>query len=103
MWQEYIITAVTLVLTVSVIPTIRDEDAHVPLATSGLTTVGLFVKTLMFGSMGMTSPAVGASLGCLMWALLAYLRSGIRERLFPSTSTSPTPDSTVAEFSVGDD
>ncbi|MFC5972122.1 hypothetical protein ACFPYI_12350 [Halomarina salina] len=101
MWQEYIITAVTLVLTVSVLPTIRDRHAHIPLATSGLTTAGLFVKTLMFGSMGMTYPAAGAGLGCLMWALLAYLRSGIRERLVPSPP--PTPDSTVAEFAVGDD
>jgi hypothetical protein len=101
MWQEYIITAVTLVLTVSVLPTVRDPHAHVPLTTSGVTTVGLFVKTLMFGSMGMTAPAAGAGLGCLMWGLLAYLRSGLRERLFgPAPST---PDSTVAEFSVGDD
>lgn len=101
MWQEYIITAVTLVLTVSVLPTIYDRHAHVPLATSGLTTAGLFVKMLMFGSMGMTPPAVGAGLGCLMWALLAYLRSGIRERL--ASITSSPLDSPVAEFSVGDD
>ncbi|MFC5969720.1 hypothetical protein ACFPYI_00100 [Halomarina salina] len=59
------------------------------------------MKTLTFGSMGMTYPAVGAGLGCLMWALLAYLRSGIRDRLVPSSSV--TPDSSVAEFAVGDD
>lgn len=100
MWQEYVITAVTLVLTVSVLPTIRDRHAHVPLATTGLTTVGLFVKTLMFGSMGMVYPAAGAGLGCLMWALLAYLRSGVRDRL---VGTTPSSTSTVAEFSVGDD
>ena len=101
MWQEYIITAVTLVLTVSVLPTIRDRHAHVPLATTGLTTAGLFVKTLMFGSMGMTYPAAGAGLGCLMWALLAYLRSGVRDQFVGSTT--PSSESTVAEFSVGDD
>mgnify|MGYP005810178521 CR=1 FL=1 len=101
MWQEYIITAVTLVLTVSVLPTIRDPHAHVPLATTGLTTVGLFVKMLMFSSMSMAYPAVGAGLGCLMWAALAYLRSGVRERLVGSTTRSS--ESTVAEFSVGDD
>jgi hypothetical protein len=101
MWQEYIITAVTLVLTLSVLPAIRDRHAHVPLATSGVTTAGLFVKALTFNSMGMTPPAVGAGLGCLTWALLAYLRSGVRERLFPTAP--PATGSTVAEFSVGDD
>jgi hypothetical protein len=100
MWQEYIITAVTLVLTLSVLPTIRDHDAHVPLQTSGLTTVGLLVKAVMFGSIGMTAPAVGAGLGCVMWAVLAYLRSGVRERLDPLGART---ESTVAEFPAADD
>ncbi|MFC4357531.1 hypothetical protein ACFO0N_06145 [Halobium salinum] len=100
MWQEYIIAAVTLVLTLSVLPTIRDHDARVPLQTSGLTTVGLLVKAVAFGSAGMTAPALGAGLGCVMWAVLAYLRSGVRERLRPLDGEA---ESGVVEFPAADD
>lgn len=110
MWQEYIITAVTVVLTLSVIPTLRDGNARVPLQTSGLTAAGLMVKAVMFGSLGMVLPAVGAALGSGMWALLAYLRSGVRERLqatgaVPTTLTTKAArtDSTVADYAVADD
>lgn len=101
MWQESLITAVTLALTLSVLPTIRDPHARVPLQTSGLTTVGLLVKAITFGSLGMVGPAVGATVSCGTWALLAYLRSGVRERLRASP-TSAT-DSPVADYTVADD
>ena len=109
MWQEYIITAVTVVLTLSIIPTLRDGNAHVPLQTSGLTAVGLMVKAVMFGSLGMVLPAVGAALGSGMWALLAYLRSGVREQLRATGAARAVPtgvartDSTVADYAVADD
>lgn len=101
MWQEYLITAVTLVLTLSIIPTLRDPHARIPLQTSGLTTLGLLVKAVMFSSIGMLSPAIGAGFGCLMWGLLAYLRSGVRERL--SGTKTVTTESAVADYSVADD
>lgn len=101
MWQEYIITAVTLALTLSIIPTLRDSHARIPLQTSGLTALGLLVKAVMFGSLEMTLPAVGAGFGCVMWALLAYLRSGVRERLHPTGAL--TNRSTVADYPVADD
>lgn len=101
MWQEYIITAVTLGLALSILPTLRDRHAHVPLQTSGLTALGLLIKAVMFGSLDMVSPAVGAGLGCGMWTLLAYFRSGVRERVHGPDSTRT--ESAVAEYPVADD
>ncbi|MBX0295634.1 hypothetical protein [Haloarcula nitratireducens] len=101
MWQEYIITVVTFVLTLSILPALRDPNARIPLQTSGLTTLGLFIKAVMFGSLGMLSPAIGAGFGCLMWGLLAYLRSGVREQLYGIDAA--TTESAVADYSVADD
>lgn len=101
MWQEYIITAVTVVLTLSILPTLRDRNAHVPLQTSGLTALGLLVKAVMFGMLEMPSPAFAAGLGSVMWALVAYLRSGVRERLHPSDVMVDRSSST--DYAVADD
>lgn len=81
MWQEYVITAITLALTASLLPTLRDPDARIPIGTSALTATGLFIKTLMFASLGMVSITVGTSIGCILWTLILYTKSGIRERI----------------------
>lgn len=49
----------------------------------------------------MVYPAVDAGLGCLTWAVLAYLRSDVRERLHATGAT--TNGSTVADYPVADD
>lgn len=101
MWQEYTITAVTLALTLSTIPTIRDQHAKIPLQTSGLTALGLLIKAVMFGSLEMVYPAVGAGFGCLTWVILAYLRSGVRERLHATDTVAN--ESAVGDYAVADD
>lgn len=102
MWQEYTISAVTLVLTASLLPTLRDPTARIPIETSALTAGGLLVKTLMFASLGMTSVAICAGIGCILWSAILYTKSGVRERI--ADIRRPSQHSTAtAEYTVADD
>ncbi|WP_266078084.1 hypothetical protein [Haladaptatus caseinilyticus] len=75
MWQEYVFLAGSIVIMISLIPTIRDEEAQVPLRTSLPSVVVLFVQTLAFLSMGLTASAAGTGMGFGLWSLIAKYKS----------------------------
>lgn len=102
MWQEYTISVVTLALTASLLPTLRDPDARIPLGTSALTAIGLLIKTLMFASLGMFFVAFGASIACLLWSIILYTKSGVRERVAERRAPSRRHAGT-ADYAVADD
>ncbi|WP_227374262.1 hypothetical protein [Haladaptatus halobius] len=75
MWQEYVFLAGSIVIMISLVPTIRDEEAKVPLRTSVPSVLVLFVQTLAFLSMGLTFSAVGTGMGFGLWSLIATYKS----------------------------
>lgn len=75
MWQEYVVLAGSIVITLTLVPTVLDDDAHVPLSTSVPSVVVLLAQTWAFTSMGLLYTAVGTGLGLALWSLIA-LRKG---------------------------
>lgn len=71
MWQEYVVLAGSIVITLTLIPTVLDEDAHVPLSTSVPSVVVLLAQTWAFTSMGLLYTAAGTGLGLTLWSLIA--------------------------------
>lgn len=102
MWQECVISVVTLALTASLLPMLRDADARIPMGTSLVTALGLFVKTLMFTSLGMGYAALGVGVGFVLWSVILYTKSGGRELL--ADRLAPTQVAAArADYSVADD
>lgn len=60
---------------ISLVPTLRDEDAKVPLSTSVPSVFVLFFQTLAFTSLGMTASAAGTGMGFGLWTLIAKYKS----------------------------
>ncbi|RBI60306.1 hypothetical protein [Halomicrococcus sp. NG-SE-24] len=75
MWQEYVFLAGSIVIMISLIPTLRDEEASVPLRTSLPSVVVLFAQTLAFLSMGLMFSAAGTGMGFGLWSLIAKYKS----------------------------
>lgn len=75
MWQEYVVLAGSIIITLTLVPTVLDDDAHVPLSTSVPSVVVLLAQTWAFTSMGLLYTAAGTALGLTLWSLIA-LRKG---------------------------
>lgn len=74
-WQEVVFLGGSIVIMLSLVPTLRDEDATVPLRTSVPSVVVLFCQTLAFTSLGMISSAAGTAMGFGLWTLIARYKS----------------------------
>ena len=81
-WQDAVFLGGSIVIMISLVPTLRDEDAKVPLSTSIPSVFVLFFQTLAFTSLGMTASAAGTGMGFGLWTLIAKYKSpGGRERV----------------------
>ncbi|RBI64142.1 hypothetical protein [halophilic archaeon] len=87
MWQDFVFLGGSIVIMLSLVPTLRDEDASVPLRTSLPSVVVLFAQTIAFATIGLTASAVGTGMGFVLWTLIAKRKSPVRERR-PSPASS---------------
>lgn len=74
-WQDAVFLGGSIVIMISLVPTLRDEDAKVPLSTSVPSVFVLFFQTLAFTSLGMTASAAGTGMGFGLWTLIAKYKS----------------------------
>lgn len=75
MWQDYIILTGSIVAIASLVPTLIDEDAGVPLTTSVPTLVVLSGQAVAFYSLGLLGAAAGAVAGFGLWTLIALFKA----------------------------
>lgn len=75
MWQDIVILTGSIVAIASLVPTLLDESASVPLTTSVPTLVVLSGQSVAFYSLGLLGSAVGAGAGLVVWSLIAYFKS----------------------------
>jgi hypothetical protein len=75
MWQDIVILAGSIVAIASLVPTLLDEDASVPLSTSVPTLVVLSGQGVAFYTLGLLGSAVGAIAGFAIWSLIAYYKA----------------------------
>jgi len=85
MWQDIVILAGSIVAIASLVPTLLDEDASVPLSTSVPTLVVLSGQGVAFYSLGLLGSALGAAAGFVVWSLIAYYKA-------PERSVPPVDD-----------
>lgn len=74
-WQDAVFLGGSIVIMLSLVPTLRDEDAKIPLRTSVPSVVVLLCQTLAFSSLGMTASAAGTGMGFGLWTLIAKYKS----------------------------
>ena len=74
-WQDAVFLGGSIVIRISLVPTLRDQDANVPLSTSVPSVIVLFFQTLAFSSLGMTASAAGTGMGFGLWTLIARYKS----------------------------
>jgi len=75
MWQDIVILAGSIVAIASLVPTLLDEDASVPLSTSVPTLVVLSGQGVAFYSLDLLGSALGAAAGFVVWGLIAYYKA----------------------------
>lgn len=71
MWQDFVFLGGSIVIMLSLVPTLRDDDATVPLRTSVPSVVVLFAQTIAFATIGLTASALGTGMGFVLWSLIA--------------------------------
>lgn len=74
-WQDAVFLGGSIVIMISLVPTLRDEDAKVPLTTSVPSVLVLFSQTIAFTSLGMTASAAGTGMGFGLWTLIAKYKA----------------------------
>lgn len=75
MWQDIVILAGSIVAIASLVPTLLDEEASVPLTTSVPTLVVLSTQAVAFYTLGLLGSALGAGAGFVIWTLIAYFKA----------------------------
>lgn len=75
MWQDYVILAGSIVAIASLVPTLLDEDAGIPLSTSVPTLAVLSGQSIAFYTLGLPGSAVGAVAGFGLWSLIALFKT----------------------------
>ncbi|WP_115862755.1 hypothetical protein [Halorussus litoreus] len=93
MWQDIVILAGSIVAIASLVPTLLDENASVPLSTSVPTLVVLSGQGVAFYSLDLVGSAVGAGAGFVIWSLIAYYKAPEDgESVADPASESTTPE-----------
>lgn len=100
MWQDIVILAGSIVAIASLVPTLLDEDASVPLSTSVPTLVVLSGQGVAFYSLDLIGSAIGAGAGFCIWSLIAYYKAPEDSEAIPALQSSSTPQSTSSETSA---
>ncbi|WP_224333809.1 hypothetical protein [Haloprofundus halobius] len=92
MWQDLIFLAGSVFSLLVLVPTVRDSTASIPLGTSlPSASLGVVYGTT-FLSLGMTMSAVGSLLTCVMWGVIATLRSPHPfDQYLESNADEPSP------------
>ncbi len=75
MWQDIVILIGSIVAIISLVPTLLDDDASVPLTTSVPTVFVLSGQSVAFHSLGLTGSTAGAVAGLVLWTLIAWRKS----------------------------
>lgn len=75
MWQDYVILAGSIVAIASLVPTLLDEDAGVPLTTSVPTVLVLSGQSVAFYTLDLLGAAAGAAAGFGLWTLIALRKT----------------------------
>ena len=73
-WQDFVFLAVNFILALVLIPTLRDEEASIPIWTSVPTTLILYLYFGTFLSMDLQLSALGAALTAVIWTFIAIYR-----------------------------
>lgn len=97
MWQDTVILAGSIVAIASLVPTILDENASVPLTTSIPTLFVLSGQSVAFYTLGLNGSALGAGAGLVVWSLIAYYKSPDEVDVTPSVDADV--DATAVEHS----
>ncbi len=74
MWQDYTIAVVQVVLTMSLIPMVRQKEKP-PLSSSVPTAMGLAVISFAFATLGFWFSMVSAGIPSLLWFVLVFQKS----------------------------
>jgi hypothetical protein len=75
MWQDIVILVGSIVAIASLVPTLLDEDASIPLSTSVPTLAVLSTQGVAFYTLGLLGSALGAGAGFCVWSLIAYYKT----------------------------
>jgi hypothetical protein len=94
MWQDIVILAGSIVAIASLVPTLLDEDASVPLSTSVPTLVVLSGQGVAFYTLGLLGSAVGAIAGFAIWSLIAYYKAPRTRSRTPTERSRPAANRT---------
>lgn len=74
-WQDYVFLVGAFVFALLLLPTLRDNEASVPLKTSVPTGTTLLVFSATFATLGMYLSAVGNLATAAAWYSVAVLRA----------------------------
>ena len=92
MWQDIVIFAGSIVAIASLVPTLLDEKASVPLSTSVPTLAVLSAQGLAFYTLGLLGSALGAGAGFFVWSLIAYYKAPEESEKTPALESASTPE-----------
>lgn len=81
-WQDLAIVAIQIMFTVTLVPTAMRPDAHVPLATSLPTTLGLYGLAVIFASLDLYWGAASSMATGTIWLWIL-----IKRRPVPRTTS----------------
>ncbi|NUC72400.1 hypothetical protein HTZ84_08765 [Haloterrigena sp. SYSU A558-1] len=96
-WHDLVFLGGSLLTVVALLPTLRDLDARIPLATSVPKFALAVIYTGTFYSLGMTFSAIGLLGTAVMWSLVVRYRSPTGRYLPTDQSEPPIDGATVAE------
>lgn len=73
-WQDAVFTVGGFLLTINLLPTVLNSEAKVPLATSALTALVLYVYAGTMASLGLHYSAVMNLATAAFWTFIAFYR-----------------------------
>lgn len=100
-WQDLVFLGGSLLTIVALLPTLRDLDARIPLATSVPKFALAVIYTGTFYSLGMTLSAIGLLGTAVMWSLVVRYRSPAGRYLSIGRPEAPIDGASVAETNQG--
>ncbi|MBI4093429.1 hypothetical protein HY417_00540 [Candidatus Kaiserbacteria bacterium] len=74
MWQDWLITSVQWIFTISLLLIIRDKDKKPPFLPSIITSVGVYLISFAFATLGLWLSFLSALIMATEWAIIAYQR-----------------------------
>lgn len=92
MWQDIVILAGSIVAIASLVPTLLDENASVPLSTSVPTLAVLSTQGVAFYTLGLLGSAFGAGAGFCLWSLIAYYKAPEDSEAVPALESASTSE-----------